>query len=80
MLPLLVKMLVKVILVVLLFVQLTTKQFWLELYHTEVDVVKQENLESMEKSISFRKKTGFGQVKTYLVTSIVATDVGDEQL
>ena len=51
--PLLEKMLVKVILAVLLFAQSTTKQFWLELYHTEVDVVKQENQEYMEKSISF---------------------------
>ena len=56
-------MLVKVILAVLSFAQLTTKQFWLELYHMEVDVVKQENLEYMEKSISL--KSGFGQVMPY---------------
>ena len=42
-------MLVKVILAVLLFAQSTTKQLWLELYHMEVDVVKQENLGYMEK-------------------------------
>ena len=57
-----VKMLVKVILVVLSFVQSTTKQFWLELYHMEVDVVKQENQEYMEKSIT--SKIGFRKVNT----------------
>ena len=61
---LLVKMHVKVILVVLLFVQLTIRQFWLELFRMEVDVAKQENQEFMEKSIS--SKNGFEQV-TYVV-------------
>ena len=59
----LVRMLVKVIPAVLLFAQSTTKQFWLEWYHMEVDVVKQENLGYMEKSISL--KSGFGQVTPY---------------
>ena len=76
MLPPLVRMLVKVILVDLLFAQLTTKQFWLELYHTEVDVVKQENQEYMEKSIS--SKIGFEKVNTYSVTSILVMDIGDK--
>ena len=74
--PLLVRMLVKVILVDLLFAQLTTKQFWLELYHTEVDVVKQENQEYTEKSIS--SKIGFEKVDTYSVTSILVMDIGDK--
>ena len=60
----LVKMLVKVTLAVLWFAQLTTKQFWLELYHTEVDVVKQENQEYTERSITLQ--IGFGQVNLFL--------------
>ena len=72
---LLVKMHVKVILVVLLFVQLTIRQFWLELFRMEVDVAKQENQEFMEKSISL--KNGFEQVfQSSLNGSYI--DVGDE--
>ena len=41
-----------------------------------VDVVKQENQEYMEKSIS--SKIGFGKVKQYSVRSILVTDIGDK--
>ena len=44
-------MLVKVILVDLSFALFMTKQFWLELFPTEVDVAKQEIQEFMQKSI-----------------------------
>ena len=57
----LVKMRVKVIPAVLLFVILTNKLYWLELYRMEVDVVKQENQASMEMLIS--SNIGFKLVK-----------------
>ena len=59
-LPLLVKMLVKVIQVDLWFARLMTKQFWLEWFLTEKDVVKQVIQEFMQKSII--SKIGFNQV------------------
>ena len=70
---LLVKMHVKVIPAVHSFAPSMTKQFWLELFHMEVDVAKKENLVSTQKSIIY--EIGFNQVVKSLIKKHINVEI-----